>query len=607
MSWVQYETYKDIVISRNNETTPLYEGDLKVAVLDSRLATEGANNLNGSDTLSSNFGKYVKTAYAESDTWDYYPYMVAHSSEYVRGAWINSVFTAVGDEIYYYNKNFGKSFAYVFRLAARNNNYSTLNVGYIYNGTKTIDTTNNVVFYGTDENNRKREMIFGVMIDIDNHWAMPWFGIVVYHTPVQNYDACTIGFRPALARSTYNNVRFAMYALFSGYWASSDPVNPYEGGGYSGPGGGDPDEQNFDEESDDISVPAVPIYSATGSGMVTAYVPTIGEINALATYLIDPSVDQAVGRVVVDMSELIISLAVFPFVVPAAGHKNIVINLCGVHLPSGVDSHYADGQFVQLNLGSVEIKKRWDNCLDYDPYTRISVFLPFCGFFDLDTDEVMGKTLTLIYNVDIFSGSCVAIIKVDNCVMYQFAGNCASQIPISSVSFDSMIASAIQIGISAATGTGTLIGAGAEIASAEKAFDNVIGGKSSSTDAFASAQEVIASRDNFEAIQTAAGENLLGASASGVLNAKGRYSHAGAMSAAPGFLGVRTPYIIKKVPKQSIPEGYSKYYGYPSNMKARLGDLSGYTVVGEIQLNIPDATVEEIVECERFLKEGVVL
>lgn len=602
MAWGQYEIYKDIVISKNNDTTPLYEGDLKVPILDSRVETLAVNILNGTDNLGS-IGSYTKSPSSSSDTWDYYQFMISRCSQYVLGTWLDTVLTNVDDKIYYYNKNFGKSFSYVLKCISISGSVKALHVGYIYNGTEVIDSTNNLYFAGVDSQGRTRGFVWGVMLDSVNHWAAPWAGVSTYHTPAQNYDVCNISFRPLFSRSTFNTVKYGMFALFSGYWVNSDPINPYAPGGFSGPGGGDPNEQNFDEESDDIQVPALPIYSATGSGMVTAYVPTIGEINALATYLIDPSVDQAVGRVLVDMSELIISLAVFPFVVPATGHKNIVINLCGVHLASGVDSHYADGQFVQLNLGTVEIKKRWDNCLDYDPYTKISIFLPFCGFFDLDTDEVMGKTLTLIYNVDIFSGSCVAIIKVDNCVMYQFAGNCASQIPISSVSFDSMIGSAIQIGISAATAGGALIGAGAEVQAAQEAYDAAQGAEN----IFSTGEDLINAQDNFSAIKTAGGEKLLGASASGVLNAKGRYSHAGAMSAAPGFLGVRTPYIIKKVPKQSIPEGYSKFYGYPSNMKATLSDLSGFTVVGEIQLNIPDATVEEIVECERFLKGGVVL
>lgn len=583
MSWTQYEIYKNMIISRNNETTPLYEGDLKVAVLDSRVF-----NILSADVLN-NSGSYSYSTDPSYNTWDYYQYMVSQASDYVKHTWMLTMLPNVGDELYYYYKTFGKSFAMVVRRGNDDGTLKTLYFGIIYNGTKTVDTVN-ATYVGVN-GAYQRAMLFGVLIDPDNHWAYPWIGRANYRPNNLSGASCSCRCWPSWGTSQWNNFRFGYYAMFSGYWASSDPVNPYEGGGYSEPGGGDPNEQNFNEESDDVQVPALPIYSATGSGMVTAYVPTIGEINALANYLIDPNVLQAIGRVVVDMSELIISLAVFPFQVPASGHKDILINMCGVHLLTGVDSHYADGQFVQLDLGSVDIKKRWDNCLDYDPYTKISIFLPFCGFFDLDTDEVMGKNLHLYYNIDIFSGSCVAIIKVDNCVMYQFAGNCASQIPISSVSFDSMISSAIQIGICAATAGGAILGAGAALESEQAS--------ALSADMADDSKFMESLHDN--------GTKLLNCAASEILNAKGQYSHAGAMSAAPGFLGVRKPFIIKKVPKQSIPEGYSKYNGYPSNMKATLGNLSGYTVIENIQLNIPDATVGEIVECEKFLKGGVVL
>ena len=52
---------------------------------------------------------------------------------------------------------------------------------------------------------------------------------------------------------------------------------------------------------------------------------------------------------------------------------------------------------------------------------------------------------------------------------------------------------------------------------------------------------------------------------------------------------------------------YGKFHGYPCFTKANLNDLTGYTVVDDIRLNIPDATVDEILECEKLLKEGVVL
>ena len=72
-------------------------------------------------------------------------------------------------------------------------------------------------------------------------------------------------------------------------------------------------------------------------------------------------------------------------------------------------------------------------------------------------------------------------------------------------------------------------------------------------------------------------------------------------------MGIKKPYMIIRRPKQMIPDKYGAFNGYPTNTYVQLSDLIGYTRVSDIRLNIPDATVDEILECERLLKEGVVL
>lgn len=379
--------------------------------------------------------------------------------------------------------------------------------------------------------------------------------------------------------------------------------DPYSGGGYSEPGGGDPDEQNFDEQSDVISEPSLPSYTATGSGMVTAYVPTLNEMNDIADYLIDPNIIQALAGTVLKLSDVIIGLNLFPFSVPASQSKVVSLNLMGARLGTGITCHYADQQFITLDMGSIQIEKCWDNCLDYNPYTRISLFLPFCGYYELDTDEVMGRMVNVKYKIDIMTGSCVALVIVDGSVMYQFAGQCASQIPVSSVSFDGMISSMIDLGLSIASAQAAVGGAAAAAESAEEAFMSAKG----ADNIIAAGDRMLAAKENVVNVKGAAGRQLMGATANAILSSKGFYSHAGGLSSAPGFLGVRKPFIIKKIPKQSIPEGYGKMRGYPSNIKSKLSDLSGYTEVEEIQLNIPNATVAEIAECERILKAGCYL
>ena len=185
--------------------------------------------------------------------------------------------------------------------------------------------------------------------------------------------------------------------------------------------------------------------------------------------------------------------------------------------------------------------------------------------------------------------------------MYQYAGNCGSQIPLTSITFDQFLNTAMGVAL-------TCVSAGAAVASAGSAVleagDQTDPTGNNLTD---SAGDEQAAMKNLEKVKASANRSMLGATANAVLNSKGQYNHSGSLSSVAGFLGVKVPYLIIKRPNQMIPEMYGKFHGYPSNVKATLSDLIGYTVVEDIRLNIPDATVGEIIECERLLKQGVVL
>ena len=336
--------------------------------------------------------------------------------------------------------------------------------------------------------------------------------------------------------------------------------------------------------------------------MCTAYVPNWGEIKDVASALLDPNIFQILAQNVVKLSDVIIGLSVFPCAIDATDTGIVKANVLGVEIGTGVVCHIADDQYVEFDCGSLEIKEYWANCLDYNPYTRISIFLPFCGMYELDTDEVMGKTLNVSYRIDIFSGACLATIKIDGSVFYQYSGQCSSQVPLSSVSFDSFLGSMLDIGIATATGVGAVGAAGAAVSQAKGEF-----GIARKKGAISASRNVVESVDNYNKVKEQSGNAIADAAVGAVVGSKGFYQHAGAMSGSPGFLGVRYPYIIIKRPEQIIPRMYGKYHGFPANTSAVLGDLVGYTEVNDIRLNIPEATVDEIIECEQLLKGGVVI
>lgn len=410
-------------------------------------------------------------------------------------------------------------------------------------------------------------------------------------------------------KDTYYYCIYKNFAANGNLWSIfHDSIQPSGGG--SGPYHTDDYDEpiqgdaSYDDSSDTVENPALPVVTANTSGFVTAFVPSIGELNALANYLISPTFGQAIAgsSLLSGFKEMLLGLQIFPCSVPAETPERVYCYLPGTKLNTGCDMGRASNQFVEIDCGDLEVEEYWGNCCDYNPYTTIGIFLPFCGFYDLDTDDVMGKTLNVSYRVDIMSGACLATIKVDGSVMYQYSGTCSAQIPLNSTSFDEFFKSMIEMGCATATGGAGLVAAGSAMdvgmaRAADVSKKNMkLAGKMG-----------LAANDAYESAKINSQTSVIGATANAVIGSKGRYKHAGALGSSIGFLGVRKPYLIIKRPHQQIPDMYGKFHGYPAFTKANLNDLTGYTVVDDIRLNIPDATVEEIIECEKLLKEGVVL
>ena len=194
------------------------------------------------------------------------------------------------------------------------------------------------------------------------------------------------------------------------------------------------------------------------------------------------------------------------------------------------------------------------------------VYLPFIGFKTLSANDVIGKTINIVYNIDVTTGSCVALINVKtkgtNAILYSFSGNCSSPIPLSSTNYNSLISGLI----------GTCASAGATIAT---------GG--------------------------AAAPFALMAGANTLNNSKFQIERSGALTGNLGVLGVKKPYIIVKRPVSRVAYKYNEILGYPASVHVRLQYCSGFTRVKEIELDYIKATEKEKDELRRLLKEGVIL
>ena len=354
-----------------------------------------------------------------------------------------------------------------------------------------------------------------------------------------------------------------MFQWLSTGWFTESSDDPNEQGGTSNPGGGSGDYNNI---GDDIPFPTEPLVSTVDADFVTVYNPTVEQIKSLAKYMWGDGFNlESLKKIFADPMDCIIGLHIIPCPIPNNGIKQVKVG----NILSPITMNLASEQFVDVDCGSIKINEYWGSYLDYSPYTKIIIYLPYIGTKSLEVDDVMSKTVHVKYRIDIITGSCVCFILVNDIVMYQFTGFCLATIPITSQDYKTTLSSIMSMGIARA-------GVAASIAS---------GG----------------------VLAPVAGIAAAHASANAVMNKKPAIEHSGSASGTAGFMSIQTPYIIITRARQCLPKGQNTFSGYPSYTTKKLSDLTGFTQLEEIHLNSLSCTEGELTEIETLLKGGVII
>ena len=430
-------------------------------------------------------------------------------------------------------------------------------------------------------------------------------------------------------RSTTNSLQ-----LESTGWENNFPLgffdgtfvyttNPYGDWPISEPGGGGGEP---DPTDDVVDLPPLPTFSFAGTGFTRIYNPTLSQLNDLASYLwsdqtfIQTLLNHAI-QIIDKPIDALISLAILPVPIPTGTTENFTV----LFIPTGKYLTTAAQQFVDVDCGTVEINEVYHSALDYNPYTKVDLFLPFIGQVTLNTDEVMNKTLHLIYRVDIVSGMCVANIYVGNSVLYQYTGNCAIFMPLTASNFSDFISGLITVagaiasgGVSAASGGAGAVAEAAQMAAPASETALVAAGSQALTTPEMAASDwatnelISGAKDASAAAPKKASfsemeKKIIRNSVNMVVGSKIHIDHSGSMQGNAGILGVRRPYVILNRPRIANPENYDKYNGCPSMMYLNLGNCKGYTEVQEVQLTGFSATNPELGEIASLLKSGVIL
>lgn len=308
------------------------------------------------------------------------------------------------------------------------------------------------------------------------------------------------------------------------------------------------------------------------------YVFTKSDLNAFLYAVSHTNVFDDIDIVFNNPLENMTSLRMYPYSVASnmTGEKTItqMVEIGKVRVDMGdghasIDVTKATGEMI--DFGSVTISPIEYNFLDYSPYTKIDLYLPYIGYVNIDPIYVFGKTVSIKYAVDYLTGGVTAYVLSNDNVIQICDGQIAVDIPITARNAAELSKNNLM------TGVGVIGGAAITLAT-QGASAPIVAGLALST----SAGLVAANQQHYSG---------------------GNYGSGFSALYGPQKAFFRITRIIS-----AEPADYAKHYGRPNGQTHRIGDLEGYTKVAAVHLeNISTATQDELTEIERLLKTGVIL
>lgn len=388
-------------------------------------------------------------------------------------------------------------------------------------------------------------------IDItNNRFALPYFAIT------DQRDVNTLQAKQELSgywQSKLQSDNFMQYRDLSDRQHIIDDINNAITASREYPAGGDPstpDNPNagqyshgsdptgigdFDNTTDNIDVDNTTRVSAGISGkLLESYIITPEELSNLNDFLWSTDFADVIGKYILgDPMSCITGIMSLPFTIPDV-NRGSDYNISILNQDTGARGIRLTSLIAYIECGQLAIRPYWGNFMDYN--TDIQIYVPYCGTYHLDINEVMNSILNLSYKVDIMTGACVATLYVTNggcrAPLYTFSGTMGIEYPLSSADRSRLISATM----------GAL------------------------------------SNPPATALQTVA---------TGVSANAPNIQHNGAYNGNSGALSPQQPYLIIRRQVQSLPESYSDYIGYPSNITGYIRDARGFAKISSIHLNIP--------------------
>lgn len=240
------------------------------------------------------------------------------------------------------------------------------------------------------------------------------------------------------------------------------------------------------------------------------------------------------------------------------------------------------------SLGSLAIRRTFNNWRDFAPYTRLFVSLPYCGKYELDLTRYYGKTVEVRYFFDTRTNGCIACLIADSHLMDYYNGQCGVTMPITLTDFSSYSNSQIQTllgfgGQAVNTGMNSLAGAPQVAAAGTGAAALGLAGVGVAGAAIGAKAVYGLTQNNINKFNTTKG------SSSSMINE---------------YLPQYVEFTFE-IQEDCAPDNYGQQYGYPSMMSGTVGSFQGFLKCQSVKLNCGVATEQEKNSIKTMLLNGI--
>ena len=217
-----------------------------------------------------------------------------------------------------------------------------------------------------------------------------------------------------------NNIASMNTDEFTDYISDGQPQNPTDDGG----------DPYGDNNSDDMDLPDVQVTPTNVFSRLSCC--NISNLNNLSNFLFTATFYDNIKLLTNDPLESLCTVMYYPFDVYnhstcGAEHQ---LTLANVPTPANVadlDVTYN----MKLNMGEIDITPYYGSYLDYSPHTEIELYLPYRGYVNLPTNDIMGKHLSVMYMIDFYSGAATILVYADTELIHVDSAQIGINIPIS--------------------------------------------------------------------------------------------------------------------------------------------------------------------------------